>query len=302
MRKLLCTVLALCLSGPCTALTQEGVGPPGQADIVIFSYNRPLQLYALLESTYSLVRGFNEVHVIYRADNDLYDCGYDTVFADFPEVMAEKQGADPASDFKPLTMRAAFDSPSKYILFAVDDIVVKDEVDLHECIGLLEKTNAYGFYLRLGTNLTECYMLNRDQPVPQLDKVGDNAYSWELRRGMHDWGYPNTVDMTLYKKSDIAPDLKGMSFTQPNRLEGSWASRWQRVAHRLGLCFEQTKIVNLPLNLVQNFYNGNRNMGAYSPEELLNIFLEGKKMDISTLYRVKNKGAHMEYRPTFIDR
>jgi hypothetical protein len=130
-----------------------------KADLVIFSFNRPLQLYALLESLEKHCQGISETHVIYRASDDTFDCGYRLVMEDFNHVHYHKQGENPQQDFKPLTLHGAFESPSNYIIFAVDDIVVKESVDLTQCICALEKYNAYGFYLRLGKNLTQCYTL-----------------------------------------------------------------------------------------------------------------------------------------------
>ena len=128
-----------------------------KADLVIFSFNRPLQLYALLESIKNYCHGVGEIHVIYRASDDHFDHGYAMVKQDFTAIRYHKQGENPHQDFKPLTLSAVFESPSPYIIFAVDDIVVKENVDLTECISALEKYNAYGFYLRNGTNLTNCY-------------------------------------------------------------------------------------------------------------------------------------------------
>lgn len=270
-------------------------------DIVIFSYNRPMQLYALLESIDHYVSGFNETHIVYRSDSEQFDCGYEQVLDAFPLVHAHKQGANPVQDFKPLTMMATFGSPSSYVLFAVDDIIVKDHVDLSECIDALEKTNGYGFYLRLGKNLNYCYSMNARQPLPQFQELDHGICAWEIKNGVYDWKYPNTVDMTLYKKEEIYHDFRTMSFFQPNKLEASWAARGPRIFHRYGLCYQTTKMVNLPLNRVQNFWL-NRTMNSYSPEELLDIFLSGKKIDIYDLHQVDNKAAHMEYEPIFIER
>ena len=44
----------------------------GNADLVIFSYNRPLQLYALLESITNYVTGLDKIMVIYRSSDARY--------------------------------------------------------------------------------------------------------------------------------------------------------------------------------------------------------------------------------------
>ncbi|MDR3550766.1 MAG: hypothetical protein P4L31_05090 [Candidatus Babeliales bacterium] len=270
-------------------------------DLVIFSYDRPMQLYALLESVEEYVTGLASVSVIYRTSNEDFAQGYDQVQARFDNVVYFKQGANPRADFKPLVLKAAFESLHDYILFAVDDDIVKDYVDLNECIACMHKHKAYAFYLRLGMNLTECYSMGSAQRVPQLVQVEHGVYAWRFCDGQHDWGYPNNVDLTLYRKRDIVQNLQSLSYYSPNGLEGIWANGYHSIAHKHGLCYECTKIVNLPLNRVQNECQ-NVHMNFMTPLELLEKFNQQKKIDIKLLYKIQNKAAHMAYEPVFTDR
>ncbi len=274
--------------------------PTKKADLVVFSYDRPLQLYAFLESAQKYVTGIGQLSVIYRASDQAFKDGYDVVRTDFPQVTFYSQGSNPAQDFKPLTLKASFESPSNYILFAVDDIVVKDTVDIARCINALEKHDAYAFFLRLGMNLNYCYTMNQAQPVPRLTKKSGDIYVWQFNQSVLDWRYPHTVDLTLYRKKDIEGDFKTLSYSTPNRLEGAWSSRAAKILTQKGLCFERSKMVNFPLNRVQHDWK-NRAMDI-SPHELLAQFNAGKKMDIVKLHGIDNKSAHMEYMPTFVDR
>jgi len=269
-------------------------------DLVLFSFDRPLQLYALLESVQQHVQGVGEQHVIYRASDADFEKGYQIVAESFPAIQLHKQGANPRGDFKPLTLSATFNSPSAYVVFAVDDIVVKDAIDLAECAQALEQYNAYGLFLRLGKNLTQCYSWgSRTQPLPPFKQEENGLSSWQFSQGHFDWGYPHTVDMTIYRKKDIESDLKMMGYAAPNSFEDMWNRRARAIMEKRGLCYEQSKIVNMPLNRVQHEYS-NRAMDEYSSRDLLTLFLEGKKMDIAPLRCIDNKAAHMEYSPTFI--
>ncbi len=272
-----------------------------KADLVVFSYDRPMQLYAFLESANMYVEGIGQVHVIYRASNDRFATAYETVKQDFASAKFIKQGPNPQQDFKTLTLTAAFGSGEEYILFAVDDIILKDFINTAHDIELLEKTNAYGFFYRLGKNLTECYAMQSAQSLPPFHTVASDVFAWNFAQGQHDWNYPNTVDMTLYRKHEIAPLLNNLEFTNPNFLEGRWAGYAHHVMHRCGLCHELTKMVNLPLNRVQNTYN-NRNMNIVSVSELLELFERGFKIDIHDVYKMRNAAAHTEYVPHFVKR
>jgi hypothetical protein len=273
-----------------------------KVDLIIFSYDRPLQLYALLESTEKYVTGLGKTIVIYRSSNKDFHDAYDKVHVAFAWTEFWEQGLNPQADFKPLTMKSLNATSSSYVIFAVDDIVVKDYVDLAQCAQALDTYGAYGFYLRLGVYLTDCYACSAPQPLPRtLTPIGADMLTWTLGRAPYDWGYPNTVDMTVYRKADVIKDFSSFHFINPNTLEGTWADFGGRVAQRKGLCFVETKMVNLPLNRVQHTYR-NRNMNSFTPQELLVSFNQDLKMDIQPLFKINNPGAHMEYAPTFVMR
>lgn len=272
------------------------------ADIVIFSYHRPMQLYALLESMRkNIIAGRGQTNVIYRADTQEYHYGYALVQQDFPEVIFIAQGEEPQRDFKPLTLRASFESPSHYLMFAVDDIIVTDTIDLGECIEALEVTGAHSFHLRLGTNLTECYSMACLQPLPRFQQVTDTILAWQFGGGRADWQYPNSVDMSVYRKRDIERMLKSLPYANPNTFEGNWAGQWQMLRAAFGLCYTTSKTVNIPCNCVQKVF-GNRYMQSYSVDELLQIFMSGKKIAIADLEHIQNTAVHMEYNFRFIER
>jgi glycosyltransferase involved in cell wall biosynthesis len=272
-----------------------------KADLVIFSFDRPLQLYALLESIELYVKGIHSISIIYRTSNDRYERAYQDVQTTFSDARFLKQ--QDISDFKTLTLKAINSTPMEHILFAVDDNLVKDDVNLSECIEWLERTQAYGFYLKLGSHLNYCYTMDRPQKVPANIQIKENIRAWQFEFSEADWNYPNTVDMTLYRKKDLFSLFGSFNYTNPNWLEWRWASWW--VNHKsptsVGLFYENSKILNVPLNRVQTDIL-NRTMNLYSQEELLEKFEQGLKVDIQPLYQIKNQAVHVEYEPTFISR
>lgn len=289
--------------------TQAGIQSQG-ADLIVFSYDRPLQLYAFLESTYKYINELNSVTVIYRTSTDQFENAYQQIISTFRQVNFVRQSVNP-NNFRLLTLEAIGKS-KQYLLFAVDDIIVKDYIDLSECINYLEKSGAYGFYLKMGTNLAECYShrptaqqlalgikTDYKQPVPRHINITDNICAWNFEDGAHDWNYPHTVDMTLYRTADIYASLSTIEFSSPFSLEAYWAQ--QEPLNKTGLFYTLSKIVNLPLNRVQAEYNNNH-MGLYTTEELLDKFISGLKIDIRPLYKVYNNDVHWEYYPSFIQR
>lgn len=273
-----------------------------KSDLIIFSYDRPLQLYALLESLEKYVANINSTTVVYRTSNERYSNAFNVVAEQFKWAVFLKQRN--IEDFKPLTLQALNSTSSDYVVFAVDDNIVKDFVDFNECINWLEYTNAYGFYLKLGSHLNYCYTENASQSLPPMKQIYKNIFSWEFDSGEKDWCYPNTVDMTLYRKKDLFFLFESLEYTNPNLLEGKWAAWWvlHKVPSSTGLFYESSKILNIPLNKVQTIDPLNRDMNLYTPQELLEKFESGLKMDITPLYCMQNKAVHTEYEPEFVVR
>ena len=260
-----------------------------QADVVVFSYNRPLQLYAFLESLYKYTDNVAQTSVIYRCGDQYYQIAYTEVAQAFPQVKFIEQSSPPG-DFKSLVLETVFaPGSSEYVALAVDDIVVADYFDFNECIQALEDANAYGFYLRLGSNI-----LNS----PPLAQFNDRYYGWQFSMGISHWGYPHTVDMALYRKEDIRTPFNDLAYDNPNLLEGQWAG--MAASNQLGLCFETSKLINIPLNIVTSA-SWTHNLGIEA-KALLEIFNKGLKMDISPFFQIKNQEPHEEHPPSYIPR
>lgn len=273
-----------------------------KADLIIFSFDRPLQLYALLESTERYIKNIGEIHVFYRSSNERYDRAYDDVFSHFSSIQRTKQSDRPNQDFKPLLLNIFSQMREEYILFAVDDIIIQDYVDCAECIVYMNQIDAYGFYLRMGKNITHCYSRNKTQRIPRLYELAQDVYSWTFSDAdaEDDWAYPHTVDMTIYRKKDIAHDLALISYQTPNYLEASWHALSGRIMHKKGLCYSRSKIVNLPLNIVREEWRSNEEI-LLSTEQLLKLFEDGLTMDVAHL-SINNTAPHMAYIPIFIER
>ncbi len=289
-----------------------------KVDLIIFSFDRPLQLYSLLESTKKYVKNINNIELIYRTSSEKYEQAYRDIAKEFSDVRFKKQiVGESVNNFRELTLEAISSSQGDYVVFLVDDIIVKDYTDFNECVYYLEKTKAYAFYLKMGSHLTQCYshkpnnqLSEQDQvgwgyssdysqPVPQHDRVDKDIYSWDFSDGIHDWNYPNSVDMVLYRKSDIYHVLLSLDFNSPNTLEQFWATKYPD--NKIGLFYNISKCINIPMNRVQDEHLNNH-MNLYSLDELLKKFNDGLKIDIRPLFKVLNNDVHWEYDPKFITR
>lgn len=272
-----------------------------QCDLIVFSYNRPMQLFALLESLEQLATNIHRIAIVCRMDS-YYEEGYKIVKEQFPGVhFFQQSNINPKEDFKPIVMElvfGTFGADANYVMFAVDDIIITDELDVREGIHKLQTTGAYGLYYRLGKHVDFCWIQNFHQGVPPLRDVGDDYFAWQFKTGRGDWNYPNTVDLTLYRKADIQNELSVINFTYPNDMEGYWATLGNNT--RIGLCYKRAKIINIPANIVSD--TKNRSTHSHSAQHLNELFLSGLKIDISQFYHIINNSPHCDYIPQFINR
>ncbi len=278
-----------------------------QVDLVIFSYDRPMQLYAFLESVENYLLHTHRIHVIYRTTDQRFEDGFAIVFKRFPYVQRHHQGKNPAKDFKKLVLKCVFDSKSlsPYIMFAVDDIIMTESVDLTECTAALDKYKSWFFSLRLGKNITKNTLAVTQslEPVhvgvPNGKDRKNGMFTWKFTdpSAMGSWNYPNSTDVTIYRKKDLKKFLKKTKFTNPNIMENEWHWNWQP-RNKKGLCFSNSKAINIPMNVVNPYWqSANINISTW---QLLDKFLNGYKIDIGKFYKINNWAPHMPYEPTYI--
>ncbi len=290
----------------CLGIAQSNASALNQttekADMIVFSCNRPLQLFAFLESTEAYIKNVGDIFILYLSSNEEYETAYKIVKKRFKKVTFIRQDTATAhQNFKPHLCDIVENKlKNDHVIFGVDDIVVCDDIDLDDCVKHLKNNhNTAGFYLRLGRNITKNYMRNDEKvPLPSFKKVGSNALLWQFKGAKLPWSYPHSVDMTIYKRSYVLPSLKSLDYKAPNTLEGRW-DNVQKGRPAYGLCYEHSKIVNLPLNLAQKEYK-NPHTGLLSVETLLSLFQAGLKMDINDLHNINNNSPHMHYVPSFV--
>lgn len=273
-------------------------------DIIVFSYNRPMQLYAFLESAYKYIEDVRKIGVIYRASGIEYEKGFERVKEAFPQAFFYKQS--PSNDvaykeFKPMLMemlKGEFGKGADYVAFAVDDIIVKEPISLKKDIAKMQEMGAYGFYYRLGKHVHYCHVLDQEQGTPKFLDVDKEVLAWQFCTGKADWDYPNSVDLTLFEKNRVIKDFEKLKFKHPNDIEGAWS----KIANdeEVGLCHQTSKMINIPMNIVSTAQN--RCSFAHSAEELNRFFMDGLKIDIAPFYQISNPSAHVELEVQFIPR
>jgi len=273
------------------------------ADLLIFSYDRPLQLHALLESQEKFVTKIGTVNVLYLTSSSEYERGYEQVKKQFPYVQFTKESKE-KKNFKQLTVDIIKNTPSPFIIFAVDDDIITAPIDIEDAAYAMVEQNAYVFIFRLGKNITS------HTSLPFHTQIGNDKMAWVLQNGKRQWRYGHNVDYSMYCKQEILAGLETLPFQAPNSMEDKWNKlfytnigkrqiAWSLNAHKKALSYTESKITNIPLNLVNQEIQ-NAHLEGYPKEELLARYLNGERIDIKEFTKILPTNTHIFVHPTFI--
>lgn len=249
---------------------------------IIFSKNRSLQLDLLIRSIKKYVKEYSSFSfkVLYLATSEVFEKGYEKLKIMYPDFIFIKE-----TNFRN-DLLGNIDT-TKYLMFLTDDDVFKEEftIESDEFTLFQEDKNITTLSLRLGRNITFCYSENIETPPPQ-----SMTFLWKKLKG--DWGYPASVDGNIFRTSELFPLIINMIFNNPNTFEAS-LSNLSCVFKDYMICFESSKLFNIPANRVQEtFQNRSSNI---SIDVLNDYFLKDYKIHMEDIHNYKNKSCHEEF-------
>lgn len=258
-----------------------------------FSKDRPLQLDLCLKTAKKQCQDWEELKrtVIYKASTPRYSEAYLRLEKDYPDVEFIKEG-----NFKTDLLCSIEDYD--YIFFCVDDTIFTGKFFVKEGVAQAGLPNSLGFSLRLGQNTTFCFPNSCHNYMPYfIVSPSSNIleFSWKTA-GLGDFSYPLEVSSSIYKKEKILDSLKNGRYQNPNGLE------WEMYIHLFCYaesdylsCYKYSVAFSNPINKVQDFNPVANRAGEnkdYSPERLLEIFEEGKKINDAFFDGFISNGCH----------
>lgn len=254
---------------------------------IVFSKDRPLQLDGLIDSYFALVKNPAPLTVLYRTSELKFDTAYREVARHHRQRDIEWVAEH---NFRADLLTALEGARASKIFFLVDDIVFIRGFDMADLSAI--DLSRYVPSMRLGLNVDFCYPVRAPQPLPPHQMQPNGLISWEWRNGVLDWGYPTSVDGHLFPQAEILLMAQLAHYKAPNSFEDALASFESLFARRAGLCFPQSRLVNIPANKVQT---ENRNIASnVQPDWLLDRWNAGYRMDWAALENFANHAAHAE--------
>jgi len=244
---------ALDLHQNCSLRTSKG-------DVVVFSENGPLHLYACLESLYTKVRDINTIYVIYESHDHESGRGYLNLKSEFPNVEFLEICDYPGNDFESLLAKALTNKRygAPFALLMEDGYIFDQKLRLHECIVALEKVHGNHFFLKV----------EEKDPLPETLPIEEGIYAWQLREENEN----QTFDLCLCRKEPFEKGLESHALTTLSHFKSFWKS--QLKPHTVALFFDEKK--GLPLSHKQE-------IPLAQKREWGQKFNEGYKIDLPSL-------------------
>lgn len=272
--------------------------------IIIFSFNRAIQLDALLTS---IVRHWKspeyQLDIVYNASSDSFHKGYELLKQkyEYQKHMAfhkEQKWTGyyslrelvnpynlkrlikysylrhPKTDFRELTNRLLDLSPAKTVMFMTDDSLFIHDVVIPSKVfdWIFENPHDRQFSLRIGEGMN-------GQPSTGIEK-NEGLLSWNMSKmpRMTNWSYLFSVDAHVYDKSSILSLFRLYNFCNPNSLEGYICNMVRRKGwFGEAKSFVTPHLLSFPINMVQNVEK-NETLGV-SPEIMNDFFLDGYTLE-----------------------
>ena len=272
---------------------------------IIFSRDRANQLSLLLDSISKNGSNLFDMTIIYNASSDAFQDGYNILQDQYEEIVWVKQQSPP-SDFREISLQAIKNS-GEYICFFVDDNILYRKIET-----TLESIDAMFKYfdtqqkqllclsLRLGSNTSvQNEYKNKECPFPQNIMAVDNLYAvwdWTMLPKHTNFAYPFSVDGHVYRRDQVL-EMVTYDFDTPNGLEGS--GKFDVSLPNLMACFDDSALVNSPINIVGSSENEAGNKYGRALEELNDLFLSGHAIDLDSMDFSEVRGCHQEIQYQF---
>lgn len=264
---------------------------------IIFSKDRASQLHLLLSSLEKNAPGLFDLNVLYTHSNEEFKKGYDKLIelckSNNWEVNFIKE-----SSFKQDVM-TQFDQAYLYTCFLTDDDVLFEKPDLETIEKSLKNDAVICFSLRLGFNTTFCYTMGQQNKLV-VSQETENTIIFDWQKSYMDFGYPLSVDGHVFRTKDISKLSKALNFVNPNTYEAA-LQVYETFPRNMMESYKQSKLVGIPVNVVQNVYpNKQGEKFGISAKELNDKFLKNEFIDLNSLDFSSVIGCHQEIEYKFL--
>jgi hypothetical protein len=287
---------------------------PG-VEMIIFSKNRACQLDQLIRSLVEFVEELDlfNITIVYVADSKNFEEGYKLVQSEFRFLNFVEQRSDQPIGQQVQNLLDA--SKKEFLCILVDDDVVIRRLSLRSPQFEIFRTDLSisSLSIRLSRFITFCQPLGIAERPPYITK--DGVFHWYVKPfwrlvrdvsrkfgqpqlGVGDWCVSMSMDGNFFRLSEFReyfrhlPEMKRFGDIELTMVRTP-------IPREYGICFDEAKLINLPLNSVRDDYKY-PNMeinGQYLNGQLLS----GHRLDYGHLRSINSSSCHLETAPGWIE-
>ena len=245
--------------------------------IIIFSFNRALQLDTLITSIIEKWQNpLYKIDIIYNTSHNDFQKGYEILIEKYKEnnnivfnkesgikdkfsikellnirnfitYNKNKKNFTPKSNFRSLCIELLKKDKNDLIMFLTDDAMFIEKVNINNEVLDWIKDDPINrqFSLRMGVGMND--------QGKQVRYEGNYLY-WEFYKNPRytNWGYPFSVDAHIYHKKPIIKLFSKYIFCNPNTLEGFInAQVYNNYLFKEGKANLKCSLLSFPINMVQ---------------------------------------------------
>ncbi len=238
---------------------------------------------------------FDSIKILYKCDSE-YMLGYDKLKNEYSSITFY-----PERHFK-MDLLKLIDENIEATTFIVDDAVIFRQIlaRKQDIIKPVVQNTAI-FSLRLGKNCVYSHPANLYYSLKEHTTEGEYIIFDYIKQEAGDFRYPLSTDGHIFNTNMLKTLLTEIEFSNPNTLEANL----QRFVGSNSIptvikCFSESKLVSVPVNLVNTAFN-NRYGLVYgiSEKELNDKYLLGEKIDMYAMDFSNINGPHKEIEYVF---
>lgn len=260
-------------------------------NLVVSSKDRAMQLDAFFQSTEKYASSiFNNIYVVYTASDNKFLEGYSNLIGQYPDITFIKE-----SNYEK-DIKAALSNQCEYLMFWTDDDLFFRKISKKPLYFFLDNEDIVSFCFSVGLNVnsysTGIPTVLRDYTEHFNSEDSDSYISWKWKHQLPAFDWPLAVSCNVFKYSFISDYVKSLSFSNPNSFEASLQINSLK-APSVMASYRESAAVSITVNNV----NGVKACGDsfyYAPENLNDLFLDKKRIDLESMDFSKIHSPHKE--------
>jgi|TARA_Y100000389_G_scaffold203394_1_gene251682 hypothetical protein len=258
---------------------------------IIFSKDRAIQLYTLLETYQKFVKNPVDVYIIYNTSSVAHEESYIELSEMINHLPFNISFIKEKNSFRETLLDVLSQIRTKNLFFLTDDDIFIRNVNLDDLSGINPKIETLSF--RHNPKISYSYTLNANFKPPKFNRYKANASLNEFKwfDSEHEWSDPWSVNGQIYLTAEIVILSKISNYKYPNSYENALKFYNFLMIDRKGLCYDESIIMNIPMNIVQTEYKNLH--GSISAEILLDNWNKGNKLNVDFLESYKLKSTHL---------